>query len=109
MLDKNARGFTAAKNLYIVTGFGPSMRPMFNPGDPLLVDRGITTVPTDGIYFFRIGQEGFIKQLQKLPTAKGVVYRATSTNPDYDPFDISADMDFEVLGKVIRVSCGTDF
>lgn len=108
-LDKNARGYTAARNLCIVTGFGPSMRPMFNPGDPLLVDRGITSVPADGIYFFRIGDEGFIKQLQKIPTAKGVVYRAKSANPDYDPFEITADMDFEVLGKVIRVWCGTDF
>lgn len=108
-LEKNARGYTSAKNLCIVTGFGPSMRPMFNPGDPLLVDRGITSVPADGIYFFRIGNEGFIKQLQKIPTTKGVVYRAKSANPDYDPFEISSDMDFEVLGKVLRVWCGTDF
>lgn len=108
-LDKNARGYTAARNLCIVTGFGPSMRPMFNPGDPLLVDRGVTSVPADGIYFFRIGTEGFIKQLQKIPTANGVIYRAKSANPDYDPFDITRDMDFEVLGKVIRVWCGTDF
>lgn len=108
-LDKNARGYTAARNLCIVTGFGPSMRPMFNPGDPLLVDRGVTSVQADGIYFFRIGAEGFIKQLQKIPTANGVIYRAKSANPDYDPFDITPDMDFEVLGKVIRVWCGTDF
>lgn len=108
-LDKNARGYTAARNLCIVTGFGPSMRPMFNPGDPLLVDRGVTSVPADGIYFFRIGTEGFIKQLQKIPTANGVIYRAKSANPDYDPFDITPDMDFEVLGKVIRIWCGTDF
>lgn len=108
-LDKNARGYTAARNLCIVTGFGPSMRPMFNPGDPLLVDRGVTSVQADGIYFFRIGAEGFIKQLQKIPTANGVIYRAKSANPDYDPFDITRDMDFEVLGKVIRVWCGTDF
>lgn len=108
-LDKNARGYTSARNLCIVTGFGPSMRPMFNPGDPLLVDRGITSVQADGVYFFRIGAEGFIKQLQKIPTASGVIYRAKSANADYDPFDITFDMDFEVLGKVIRVWCGTDF
>jgi hypothetical protein len=108
-LDKNARGYTSARNLCIVTGFGPSMRPMFNPGDPLLVDRGITSVQADGVYFFRIGAEGFIKQLQKIPTANGVIYRAKSANADYDPFDITFDMDFEVLGKVIRVWCGTDF
>lgn len=109
-LEKNVRGHTAARNLCIVTGFGPSMRPMFNPGDPLLVDRGVTSVPADGIYFFRIGNEGYIKQLQKLPRpGGGVIYRAKSMNPDYDPFDIDESYDFEVLGKVIRVWCGTDF
>lgn len=108
-LDKNARGYTSVNNLCIVTGFGPSMRPMFNPGDPLLVDRGVKTVTADGIYFFRVGDEGFIKQLQKIPTSNGVMYRAKSANPDYDAFEITSDMDFEVLGKVLRVWCGTDF
>ena len=31
---QNVRGFSSPKNLCIVTGFGDSMRPMFNPGDP---------------------------------------------------------------------------
>lgn len=108
-LEKNAKGYTAFHNLCIVTGFGPSMQPMFNPGDPLLVDRGVTSVVADGIYFFRVGDEGFIKQLQKIPTADGLKYVAKSKNPDYDPFEITQDMDFEVLGKVMRVWCGTDF
>lgn len=109
-LKENIRGYTLARNLCIVTGFGPSMRPLFNPGDPLLVDRGVTGVSADGIYFFRIGKEGYIKQLQKLPRpGNGVIYRAKSMNPDYDPFDIDESYDFEVLGKVIRVWCGTDF
>lgn len=108
-LSKNARNITGAANLCIVTGFGPSMQPMFNPGDPLLVDTGISQVIADGVYFFRVGEEGFIKQLQKIPTARGLKYIAKSKNPDFDPFEITPDMDFEVLGKVVRVWCGTDF
>lgn len=108
-LDKNARAHSGIGNLRIVTGFGPSMQPMFNPGDPILVDSGVKSVVADGIYFFRVGQEGFIKQLQKIPTADGMKYVAKSKNPDYDSFEITEDMDFEVLGKVIRVWCGTDF
>lgn len=108
-LNKNVRNFTATGNLCIVTGFGPSMQPLFNPGDPLLVDIGIKSVVADGIYFFRVGSEGFVKQLQKIPTAAGVKYIAKSKNPDYDTFEISDGMDFEVLGRVIRVWCGTDF
>ena len=108
-LNKNVRTHSGVKNLCIVTGFGPSMQPMFNPGDPLLVDVGVNSVIADGIYFFRVGSEGFIKQLQKIPTETGVKYVAKSKNPDYDNFEITEKMDFEVLGRVIRVWCGTDF
>lgn len=108
-MQKNVRNITGVQNLCIVTGFGPSMQPMYNPGDPLLVDTGVSSVIADGIYFFRVGNEGFIKQLQKIPTAAGIKYVAKSKNPDYDNFDITPDMDFEVLGRVVRVWCGTDF
>ncbi len=103
-LRLNVRNYSAIENLCIVTGFGPSMRPMFNPGDPLLVDRGVKVVDTDAVFFFRVGDHGFIKALQRIPTTKGLILRAKSKNPDYDPFDIDQDtMDFEVLGKVLTV------
>lgn len=94
---------TGVNNLCIVTGFGPSMRPKYNPGDPLLLDRGVVVVETEGIYFFRVGKHGFIKQLQRIPTEAGMVIRAKSLNKDYDPFDITEKMDFEVFGKVLTV------
>lgn len=103
-LRLNVRSYSAIENLCIVTGFGPSMRPMFNPGDPLLVDRGVKVVDTDAVFFFRVGDHGFIKALQRIPTANGLILRAKSKNPDYDPFDIDQNtMDFEVLGKVLTV------
>ena len=105
-LRLNVRSHTGAGNLCIVTGFGPSMRPMFNPGDPLLVDRGVTTVEDDAVYFFRIGKSGFVKLLQKIPDMVGDSYtvRAKSKNPDFDPFDILPDNPhFQVLGKVLTV------
>lgn len=103
-LRLNVRSYSAIENLCIVTGFGPSMRPMFNPGDPLLVDRGIKVVEVDAVFFFRVGEHGFIKALQRIPTADGLILRAKSKNPDYDPFDIDQKtMDFEVLGKVLTV------
>lgn len=102
-LRLNVRHHTGVNNLCIVTGFGPSMKPKYNPGDPLLLDRGVTTVETEGIYFFRVGEHGFIKQLQRIPTEAGMVIRAKSLNTNYDPFDITAKMDFEVFGKVLTV------
>lgn len=104
-LRLNVRHHTGVKNLCIVTGFGPSMKPLFNPGDPLLLDRGVKTFDhEDTIYFFRVGNYGFIKTVQRIPKMDGgTIYRAKSKNPDYDPFDIVDGMDFEVFGKVLTV------
>lgn len=106
---QNVHRITSPKNLAIVTGFGDSMRPLYNPGDPLLVDRGITRADIDGIYFFRVGEEGFVKRLQRIPTIDGVVIRAKSENSIYDPFDIIKGMDFEIFGRVVKAWRGEDF
>lgn len=105
-LQKNVKAHTAAKNLCIVTGFGDSMRPMFNPGDPLIVDTGITSVEYDAVYFFRVGNEGFIKRLQRVP-GKGLL--AISENSAYRDWVIDETMDFEVFGRVLKVWCSEDF
>jgi len=103
-LRLNVRRHTGVNNLCIVTGFGPSMQPMFNPGDPLLVDRGVKEVDSDAVYFFRVDNHGYIKTIQRIPTADGgIIYRAKSKNPDYDSFDIVEGMDFEVFGKVLTI------
>lgn len=108
-LHKNVKSFTNTQNLCIVTGFGDSMQPLYNSGDPLLVDVGIKTVEYDGVYFFRISTEGYIKRLQRIPTRNGLVIRAKSDNtPKYDSFDITEDMDFEVFGVVLKVWQSTD-
>ncbi|WP_186260315.1 S24 family peptidase [Burkholderia gladioli] len=108
-LSKNLRHYSSVHNLCLVTGFGDSMRPMFNPGDPLIVDIGVREVVGDAIYFFRIGNEGFIKRLQRIPTAAGLLIRAKSENPAYDTWNITRDMEFEVLGRVLKVWRSEDF
>lgn len=103
---RNITSYTSVANLCIVTGFGPSMRPMFNPGDPLLVDRGVRSINHEGVYFFRIGDEGFIKLVQRIPEfdGSGFVLRIISKNPDYPPYDISPkNPHLEILGKVLTV------
>ena len=99
-LRVNVKHHTGATNLCIVTGFGDSMLGMFNPGDPLLVDRGVTSCNFDGVYFFRVGNEGFIKRLQRIP-GEGVL--VISENTKYRDWKIKPDMDFEVLAKVLKV------
>lgn len=108
-LRLNVHHVSGYENLAIVTGFGPSMQPVFNPGDPLLVDTGITRADVDGVYFFRVGDEGFVKQLQRIPSGKGMILRAKSYNVLYDSFDITSDMDFEVFARVIKVWKSEEF
>jgi phage repressor protein C with HTH and peptisase S24 domain len=105
-VEKNIPANTGNKNLRIVTGFGDSMKGMFNSGDPLLIDAGVTDVKFDGVYFFRIGEEGFIKRLQRIP---GQGIRALSENPAYEAWTITEDMDFQVLGRVLKVWEGSEF
>jgi len=106
-LQKNVRSCSAASNLVIVTGFGDSMRPMFNPGDPLLVDVGVQSIDFDAVYFFRVDEEGFIKRLQRIP---GEGIRVLSANRDhYEPWTIKKGMDFQVFGRVLKVWCSEDF
>lgn len=105
-LRLNVPNHTGVRNLCIVTGFGPSMRPMFNPGDPLLVDTGVKVVNHEGVYFFRVGDEGFIKMIQRVPdpNGAGVMLQIISKNPDYPPYPMSPkNPHFEVLGKVLTV------
>jgi phage repressor protein C with HTH and peptisase S24 domain len=99
-IDKNIKNYTAKSNLAVVTGFGDSMRGMFNPGDPLIVDRGVTTVEYDAVYFFRVGDEGFIKRLQRVP-GQGLI--AISQNKEYLDWVVKPDMDFEIFARVIKV------
>lgn len=104
-LRLNVPVFTSLNNLCIVTGFGPSMKGMFNPGDPLLMDRGVNRVDHEGVFFFRIGDDGYIKIIQRIPKAGGGrLLRAKSKNPEFDPFEIDeSTMDFHVLGKILTV------
>ena len=105
-VSKNVKAHSGIKNLVIVTGFGDSMKPKFNSGDPIIVDIGVTSVDFDATYFFRVGEEGFIKILQRIP---GDGIRAISENKAYEAWTIKPDMDFEVLGLVLKAWKSEDF
>lgn len=105
-VEKNIRNHSAAANLCIVTGFGDSMKGMFNPGDPLVVDTGVTSVDYDAVYFFGVDGEGFIKRLQRIP---GEGIRVLSENKQYEAWTIKPGMDFQVFGRVLKAWQGEDF
>ena len=105
-IQKNIKSHTGAANLCIVTGFGDSMKGMFNSGDPLVLDKGVNSVEYDAVYFFRVAEEGFIKRLQRIP---GEGLRVLSENKKYDSWTIKPGMDFEVFGRVVKAWQGEDF
>jgi phage repressor protein C with HTH and peptisase S24 domain len=87
-LNKNIPTNTGKDNLCIVTGFG------------------INDLQYDAVYFFRIGEEGFIKRLQRIP---GDGIRAISENKAYESWTITPDMDFEIFGRVLKVWQSEEF
>jgi len=98
-LARNISGNIDAQNLAIVTGFGDSMRPVFGPGDPLVVDTSAPIWRGDGVYFFRVDDEGYIKRLHKTPRGITVI----SANKEYPPWDITPEMEFELFARVLKV------
>lgn len=96
---------TGSNNLKIITGWGDSMKGLYNSGDPLIVDIGVTSVGFDAVYFFRVGDEGYVKRLQKVGSGG---LRVLSENPAYPEWYISKDDEFEVFGRVLKVWEGKD-
>lgn len=77
--------YTKAANLAVVTGFGESMNKTFSNGDPLIIDQGVNSVVTDGVYLFTLGGDIFVKRLQRL--VAGI--RVISDSDAFPPFDVT--------------------
>ena len=93
---------TDFNNLSVVMVKGDSMAGVLNDKDAILVDHSRTEA-SDGLYALRIGNEIFVKRVQRLPHALLV----TSENPQYKPFEVplqngdSSDNSVSIIGKVV--------
>lgn len=71
--------------LVLVTGTGDSMLPTIQPGDVVVVDRGVTSFDGDGLYLINMGNGHQIKRL----IDKGVIHVASDNREkNGDPFPI---------------------
>lgn len=79
-------GFVPAPGrLVLVTGTGDSMLPTIQPGDVVVVDRGVTSFDGDGLYLINMGNGHQIKRL----IDKGVIHVASDNREkNGDPFAI---------------------
>lgn len=80
--------YSSNDNLAIVTGWGNSMESTIKHGDPLLVDRGISSFVDDGVYLFTWLDQIFIKRLQILSAGE---FEIISDNPVYKPRSAKLD------------------
>lgn len=73
-----------------------------NDKDIILIDHSRTEAG-DGLYALRIGNEIFVKRVQRLPHTLLI----TSENPQYKPFEVSlqngdsSDNNVSIIGKVV--------
>jgi len=84
--------------LSVIAVKGDSMEGVLNHGDNILINHA-ETEPRDGLYVLRIGNDLFVKRVQRMP-GKLLV---TSANPHYAPFEIDlshTDDDIAIVGRV---------
>lgn len=89
---------TDIKDLSVITVRGNSMEGLLSHNDLILVNHAKKD-PADGLYVLRIGNDLFVKLIQRFPNKLLV----KSTNPNYEPFEISLDddnPDLNIIGKV---------
>ena len=92
--------YSNASNLAIITGYGDSMEGTFSDGDLLLVDRGVNDLKVDAVYVLALGDELYIKRIQRRPDGSMAML---SDNPKYQPYEIKNGEaeKFQVLGRVL--------
>lgn len=86
------------EKLSVITVKGDSMEGVLNHGDSILINHAETD-PRDGLYVLRIGNDLFVKRVQRIP-GKLLV---TSENPRYAPFEIDLSNthdDIAIIGRV---------
>lgn len=82
---------------------GDSMRPTFDHGDWLLVDRSQTRINVPGVYALAVGDAAWVKRLS-LNLSERVV-RIISDNPAY-PEEQLPEEDIHLIGRVLRIAWG---
>ena len=80
---------------------------MFNPGDPLLVDLGVEKADIDGVFFFRVGNEGSSSACSVL-SARPADPREIG-KPQVRRLGHYRGMDLQIFGRVLKVWRSDDF
>lgn len=83
----------------MITGRGPSMRPMIDNGEVVMVDTAVMHFDGDAVYVINVGGETQIKMLQM----RGDGLYVVSANADYPAYKVERGDGLHVGGKVLAV------
>jgi DNA polymerase V len=83
---------------YYIRVIGDSMEPLIFSGELLIVDKMVETKDKD-IVVARLGDDLCVKRLRLLPTGALWLF---SENINYQPIEITLEIDFEIWGKVLH-------
>lgn len=87
-------------SLSVINVRGDSMEGVLNDKDVILINHQDTQAG-DGLYVLRLGNDLYVKRVQRLPHGKLLV---SSANPSYAPFEVdlnTLDTDVAIIGKVV--------
>lgn len=96
------RGQTTAtaQNIRIITVYGDSMVPDFQPGDRVMVDTSDRIPSPPGVFVIFDGLGIVVKRIEYVAYSDPPVVRLISRNKEYDPQELPAD-EVVVNGRVI--------
>ena len=78
---------------------GDSMEPLIHDGDLVAVDRSRREIREGGVYVVRIGEELFIKRIERMGEGR---WRCVSVNPLYGEIPVDAE-ELHVVGEAVAV------
>lgn len=81
----------------VVCVSGNSMFPEYRHGDRVIIDKSDTELLDGHIYAIRYKNKCFVKEINLL----GDKIKCISLNKEYDPFYISEDEEYTVLGRIL--------
>lgn len=96
-----------ADNLALLSVIDSGMKPTFERGDMLLIDRGVTTIEQSAIYVFGLENSVFVRRIVHNPITR--IMSAKSDNTLHGSFDIghSHAEKLRVYGRICFVWRGT--
>lgn len=96
---KRNLNFSNPKNLCIIPGKSTLFQSTYDSDDSLLIDKGINSFTTDGVYLLSSSNDYFIKRVEKMINGS---IQVSNDNQDYKPYSMPSE-EFSAITVVAKV------